>query len=140
VDLLAALRAAGVENPALDQGRGALLVHGRFSIITRARVDAILQAASDYGKANPSMMITEVSFYGLAADCPAIEQRAREAALADARRRADAIAASGNSHLGDQVAVTEDGGCPRPGPFGLGSNFAMFPSLIRVPIARCFVA
>ena len=62
--------------------------------------------------------VTGVHYFGLAADCPAIEARAREAALADARRRAEAIATNGSVRLGERTTVVEGGGCPRPGPFG----------------------
>lgn len=62
--------------------------------------------------------ITDVSFYGPAAECPAIEQRARDAALADARRRASAIASSSKMSLGPQIAVAETGGCPQVGVSG----------------------
>jgi uncharacterized protein DUF541 len=122
-DLLARVKAAGVEDAVLADGDGSmgpamLLVHGRLTGATRAKIDAVSQAAGDFGKARNMPTVVSAHFYGLAADCPAIEQRAREAALADARRRAGAIAAASNVRLGETLAVVESGGCQRPGPFG----------------------
>lgn len=123
--LLTALKSAGVEDASLDKGGsngyGAIAVRGRLSNATPAKLDAITQAVRTFAQAHPPTPLLDVHFYGPAADCPAIEQRAREAALADARRRAGALATSARLRLGDQVAVAETGGCPQVGPSG-GAN------------------
>jgi uncharacterized protein YggE len=122
--LVEAIRAAGVENPVAERGRPrpdgvALLgIRGRVSDATHARLDAVAAAVTRYGKTHSGTSIVDIRFYGTAADCPAIEQRAREAALADARRRARAIAETNSTPLGAQLAVAETGGCPRVGPSG----------------------
>ena len=120
--MLARVKVAGIDGATIDEGGGTgpgtLLVHGRLTGITRAKLDAVSQAVRDYAANGPLHQLTVAQFYGLAADCPAIEQRAREAALADARRRAEAIAAFDNLRLGDQLAVSESGGCQPPGRFG----------------------
>jgi hypothetical protein len=116
--LLARIRAAGVEDAALDQEPAMVLVHGHLTEVTRADVEAVSQAARDYDKSHAPAPHAQVSFYGMAEDCPAIEQRARRAALEDARRRAAEIVAWDNVRLGDVIADVEAGGCQRPCPFG----------------------
>ena len=125
--MVSRLKAAGVTDASADTGlmgnTQTIIVHGHLNGLTRAKVDAVTRAASQLGANVPPQFasfvgLTNVQFYGLAADCPPIEQRAREAALADARRRAEAIAANGSVHLGERLAVAESGGCQRAGPFG----------------------
>jgi len=125
--LVARLKAAGVADASADTGMAGgpqlITVHGHLTGLTKAKLDAVTRAATQFGTAVPPQFaplvgLSGVHYYGLATDCPAIEQRAREAALADARRRAEAIAANGAVHLGERVAVVESGGCQRAGPFG----------------------
>ena len=124
-DFLAAIKSAGVEDAALDLGTAGsgsmMFVRGRLPNVTRAKIDAVTAAATEYSRTHVPVLIAEVRFYGPAADCPTIEQRAREAALTEARRRANAIASASNQRLGAQIAVREDGGCPQVGPSG-GAN------------------
>jgi uncharacterized protein YggE len=125
--MVSRLKAAGVADavaePTMAGGPQLIVVHGHLTGLTKAKLDAVTRAASQFGSNVPPQFaalvaLSGVHYYGLATDCPAIEQRAREAALADARRRAEAIAANGAVHLGERLTVVESGGCPRAGPFG----------------------
>jgi uncharacterized protein YggE len=115
----AAMTAAGIEQGVVVGMDGTGIdVGGRIGAVTRAKLDAVTKAAGDFAAAHPPAAILGVHFFASADDCTAIEQHAREAALADALGRATAIATANGKRLGDRIALIEDGGCPRPGPLG----------------------
>ena len=117
-ELVAGLRGAGIADAMTERTPNGWLLHGHANAPSRATIDAVSRAAAAFEASHPEMGISELSFYGLASECPAIEQRARAAALDDARQRAEEIAATSNAHAGALTADVESGGCQRPGPFG----------------------
>jgi hypothetical protein len=135
-----ALRAAGVEALTPDRGRplpaGVPLtgIRGRIPNATRDRLDAVAAAVRRYVDTHNGTSVVDLRFYGPASDCPAIEQRAREAALADARRRAAAIAEMNRASLGAQTAVAETGGCPQAGPMGGAFSIDVSTMSMRVAV------
>jgi uncharacterized protein YggE len=117
-ELVAGLRSAGVADAMSDRTANGWLLHGHANALSRTTIDAVSRVAAAFGARHQQMEISEISFYGLASACPAIEQRARAAALDDARQRAEEIAATSNAHAGVLTADVESGGCQRPGPLG----------------------
>ncbi len=115
---LAALRAAGVEEPVLGPygariSRGdSVLVRGTVRNVTRAKLDRIGEAAAAYVLAHPGAAVDNVVFNARLDDCAGSEQTARTAALSDARRKADAIAAVAGVSIDGVASVSESGGCP----------------------------
>jgi uncharacterized protein YggE len=115
---LAALRAAGVEDPAIGPngsriGNGTqVLVRGTIRGVTHAKLDHIAEAAAAYVAAHPGLAIDNVAFFARLDDCAQSEQTARAAALADARRKADAIALLASVSIDGVATVNENGGCP----------------------------
>lgn len=132
---LAALRAAGVDDPVLGPngpriGSGTqVLVRGTVRGVTHAKLDRIGDAAAAYVAAHPGTTVDNVTFFPRLDDCAQSEQTARAAAFADARRKADAIAALAGVSIDGVAAVNENGGCPvnsetgygGPGQFDLGT-------------------
>ena len=125
---LAALRAAGVDDPVLGTngpriGSGTqMLVRGTIHGVTRAKLDHIGEAAVAYMAAHPGTTVDNVMFSARLDDCAQPEQAARAAALADARRKADAIAAATGVSIDGVATVTENGGCPATGESGYGGQ------------------
>lgn len=71
------------------------------------------------------------SIYGInftVADPGALEDEARAAAMADARKRAASLAELGGVTLGDVQLISEVIGQPAPMPMALGGDFAMMES------------
>lgn len=126
---LAALRAAGVEDPAIGPngprvGSGTqVLVRGTVRGATHDKLDRIGGAATAYVALHPGISIDNVVFSARVDNCAESEQTARAAALADARRKADAIAALAGVSVDGVATVNENGGCPtlpEPGYGGQG--------------------
>lgn len=129
---LAALRAAGVEDPVLGPNGARMssgsqvLVRGTIRAVTHAKMDRIGDAAAAYVVAHPGTSVDNVVFFPRLDDCAQSEQTARAAALADARRKADAIASIADVSIDGVATVNENGGCPNapePGYGGPGLNF-----------------
>ncbi|HEX3550423.1 MAG TPA: SIMPL domain-containing protein [Candidatus Elarobacter sp.] len=145
-DVLAAMRAAGVENPAVGPNGPTLsqnaptLVRGTVRDATLAKLEAIGLAAAAYVRAHPGLTVDNVSFAATSDGCAAHEQDARAAALADARRRADAIAALTNLTIDGVAGVNENGGCVTTdapyqaygGPGAGGLDLATLTSSVQV--------
>ncbi|MDQ6925906.1 MAG: hypothetical protein M3154_06695, partial [Candidatus Eremiobacteraeota bacterium] len=94
---LAAMRAAGIDDPLvgpagpqISAGNQALL-RGTIRGVTRAKLDRMGEAAASYVSAHPGSAVDNVVFNPVLGDCAASEQAARAAAMADARRKADAL-------------------------------------------------
>jgi uncharacterized protein YggE len=125
---LAALRAAGVEDPVIGPngsriGSGTqVLVRGIIRGVTRAKLDHIGEAAVAYMAAHPGASLDNVSFAPRLDDCAPSEQTARVAAFADARRKADAIAALAGVSIDGVATVNENGGCPATTDSGYGGQ------------------
>jgi uncharacterized protein YggE len=125
---LAALRAAGVEDPAMGPngpriGSGTqLLVRGTIHGVTRAKLDRVGEAAVAYMAAHPGTTVDNVAFSPRLDDCAPAEQTARAAAFADARRKADAIAALAGVSIDGVATVSESGGCPATTDSGYGGQ------------------
>lgn len=118
--VLSAMRAAGIDDPTIGvpgsqiNNGGQMMVRGTIRDVTRAKLDRIARAASAYVLAHPGATVDNVNFSAAAEDCAQYEQTARTAAFADARRRAEAIAALAGVTLEGVAAVSEIGGCPLP--------------------------
>ena len=125
---LAALRAAGVEDPVIGPngpriGSGTqVLVRGTIRGVTRAKLDHIGEAAVAYMAAHPGTSLDNVAFTARLDDCAPFEQTARAAAFAEARRKADAIAALAGVSIDGVATVTENGGCPATTDSGYGGQ------------------
>jgi hypothetical protein len=125
---LAAMRAAGIEEPLIGPSGPILpsgnqtLLRGTVRDVTRAKLDRLGEAAAAYVRAHPGSSVDSVYFQPLLDDCAAHEQAARTAALAEARRKADAIAALAKVSIDGVAAVTENGGCPLSIDRGNGSQ------------------
>jgi uncharacterized protein YggE len=124
--VIAALRSAGVEErdiqtqqvsitPVLDEsGRGVTGYQARNTVLARIRdlgragavIDAAVEAGANevYG---PTMSV---------ADRAAVERGALQAAMADARARAQALASAGGVSLGRVLTIVEGGGGVMPPP------------------------
>jgi uncharacterized protein YggE len=115
---LAAMRAAGIDDPVvgpvgpqISSGNQAVL-RGTIRGVTRAKLDRMGEAAASYVRAHPGSSLDNVVFNPVLDDCAASEQAARAAAMADARRKADALAALAGVSIDGVSAVNENGGCP----------------------------
>jgi hypothetical protein len=133
---LAAMRAAGIDDPVvgpvgpqISSGNQAVL-RGTIRGVTRAKLDRMGEAAASYVRAHPGSSLDNVVFSPVLDDCAASEQTARAAAMADARRKADALAALAGVSIDGVAAVNENGGCPittdrnrygGPGDFDIGT-------------------
>ncbi|HEX3466294.1 MAG TPA: SIMPL domain-containing protein [Candidatus Elarobacter sp.] len=133
--VIAAMRAAGVENPAVGSmsaqiSRGSpTILRGTVRDVSQAKLEALGRAALAYATAHPGVAIDSINFSVPTAACAPHEEAARSAAIADARRRAQAIAALTGVTLEGVTGVYELGGCPPetdrsqgpPGPFDVMS-------------------
>jgi uncharacterized protein len=116
---LAAMRAAGVDDPAIGpagpqisfNNGGPTMLRGTIHDASQAKLERIGVAALDYIRAHPGATLDNVQFAPHIDDCPTAEQTARTMAIADARRKAEAIAAATGLTLGPVIAVNENGGC-----------------------------
>ena len=115
---LAAMRAAGIDDPLvgpvgsqISSGNQAVL-RGTIRGVTRAKLDRMSEAAANYVRGHPGSSLDNVVFNPVLDNCAASEQAARAAAMADARRKADALAALAGVSIDGVVAVNESGGCP----------------------------
>jgi uncharacterized protein YggE len=139
---ISVMRAAGVENPVVVAGavqgapRATHTLRGTLGPATPANLMAIQAAVMTFAKTNAGAELIGVYFFGDNTECPAIEERARAGALADARRRAQAIAAVAHVSLGAPVVVDESGGCPRTGPAGGGYVVDPRTMTTRIPVVE----
>lgn len=83
------------------------------------KVGDVLAAVTEAG----ANTIYGVSF--TVSDPDALEEEARAAAMADARRRAEELAALGGAELGEIRVISEIIGQPAPIPLGAGGNYAV---------------
>jgi hypothetical protein len=130
--VLAVMRAAGVDDPVIGPAGSQInngpqtMLRGTIRDVSRAKLDRIAHAGMAYALAHPGTAIDSVNFFAAADECAQHEQMARAAAIADARRKAQALAALTDVALDGIVAVGESGGCPAAGeapsqPFGGGN-------------------
>lgn len=118
--VIAAMRAAGIDEPAIGPAGSQITfnasaptaLRGVVHDVSQAKLERIAAAAADYVHAHPGVTLEGVQFSPRIDDCATFEETARTAALADARRKAQAIAAASSLGLGGVVAVNESGGCP----------------------------
>ncbi len=115
---LAAMRAAGIDDPVagpagpqISSGNPAML-RGTIHGVTRAKLDRIGESAASFVRAHPGSAIDNVTFNPVVDECLASEQAARTAAMTEARRKADAIAALAGVSIDGVASVGETGGCP----------------------------
>jgi hypothetical protein len=131
--VLAALRAAGVVDPSIGPAGASVssnagtVLRGTITAVTREKLDRIAHAAADFVHQHP----------GSSVDNSKPEQAARTAALADARRKAQAIAALSGLSIGGIDAISETGGCPAlpdgpPAGPGLPFDLATLTTMIAV--------
>ncbi len=118
---LAAMRAAGIDDPSvgspgpiLAPGNRALL-RGTIRNASRAKLETIAAAVGSYVRDHPAVGVDSVQFFAPLVGCPELEAPVRARALAEARRRAEAIAAAAGVALDGVSAVAESGGCPAVG-------------------------
>ena len=115
---LAMLRGAGVDDPTLGPIGSQLYngpqttLRGTIHDVTRAKLDRLAKAAADYVRAHPGANVDNVNFFTTSEGCVAHEQEARTAAVADARRKAQALAALAGVTIEGVAGVYESGGCP----------------------------
>ena len=117
--VLAAMRAAGIDDPVVGPPPGSQIFRGSPAVlrgtirdVTRAKLDRIGEAAAQYVSSHPGAALDSVNVFGTAEECGAHEQAARNAALGDARRKADAVATLAGVAIDGVAAVGETGGCP----------------------------
>jgi len=121
---LAAMRAAGVDDPVVGplgsqmNSNAPTILRGTVRDVSQAKLARLSRAAADYGRAHPGASLDRVDFFAAPETCAPHEQEARSAALADARRKAQALAALAGVTLEGVVAVNEAGGCPSPADSG----------------------
>ncbi|HEY4440170.1 MAG TPA: SIMPL domain-containing protein [Candidatus Elarobacter sp.] len=151
-DVLSAMRSAGVEDPILGPGgfgngsNGQTLVRGTITGASRAKLERIAAAAADYVRAHPGLALDNVQFAPRLDDCATFEETARTQAIADARRRAGAIAAAAGLALGPVTGVNENGGCQpeQDPPFfngpGAGLDVATLTSALQLTEVVTFAA
>jgi len=115
--VLQAMRAAGITDATVGSPSGGLvsgnvaILRGAIPEVTKAKLDAVAGAAAAYVRDHPGTAIDNVRFFALSEDCVKLEGTVRVAALAEARRRAEAIAAATGVTLGQVIRVAEAGGC-----------------------------
>jgi len=116
--VLAAMRAAGIDDPSLGPAgpqfgpNQPVVARGTVRDLTRPKLERLGQAAADYIRAHPGTALDNVNFSAPLDQCPPHEQEARARAIADARRKAEAIASLTGIVLGAVASVNEQGGCP----------------------------
>lgn len=117
---LAAMRAAGIDDPVIGpvgpnlsfSGPGNTMVRGSVRDVTAAKLQRIGEAAAAYMRAHPGSAVDNVNFMPRVDDCIAHEEAARKSALAEARRKAQAIAELAGVTIEGVLSVAESGGCP----------------------------
>jgi hypothetical protein len=120
-DVIAAMRAAGLEGPSVSPAglsfpnRGQFVLRGTINAVTPAKLDAIAVAAAAFVQAHPNVGIDNVQMQAPLEGCPALEDAIRVRAFAEARRRAEALARDAGVVLGDPKALIQGGGCPMNG-------------------------
>jgi hypothetical protein len=119
--VLEAMRKAGIADASVGtpsggfmQGNMAML-RGTIADVSVEKLDAIAAAAAAYVRAHPGASIDNVQFYAPSLGCAKLEVPVRLEALAEARRRGEAIAAATGVGLGEVTSVIEAGGCPGGG-------------------------
>ncbi len=123
--VIAAMRAAGIDDPTVGPygsqvGQGTpALVRGTVHDVTHAKLERIAAAAAEYLRAHPGVHVDNIAFSPAPSACAPHEAEVRAAALADARRKADSIAALTGLVVDGVASVSEFGSvCPVPdGPF-----------------------
>jgi len=148
---LAAMRAAGIVDPLLGsygptivRGNPTLL-RGTIPSVTQEKLDKIGAAATEYMRQHSGTTIENITFTPRLDDCAASEQAARVAAFADARHRAQAIAALAGLAIGGVGAVSEFGGCPTAdgqqfGPAGQTFDLGTLTATVTVNETITFTA
>jgi uncharacterized protein DUF541 len=142
--VLAAMRAAGVDDPVVGPSGPQLSANNQTTLrgtirdVTSAKIERIARAAADYVRAHQGVSIDNVNFFPRGDDCAGHEEAARSAAMADARRKAQAIAALAGVSLEGVVAVAENGGCPTgpEPPFGGGQPFDLATLTATVTVSE----
>jgi Protein of unknown function (DUF541) len=115
--VLDAMRGAGIVDASVGSPLGGFgsgntaVLRGTIREVSKAKLDAIAMAAAAYVRAHPGASIDNAQFFASSADCAKMEDSARIAALGEARRRADAIAAATKLNVGSVIRVAENGGC-----------------------------
>lgn len=128
---LAAMRAAGIDDAVIGPPGSQIsngtqsMLRGTVRDVTRAKLERIALAGADFMRTHPGITMDGVNVFPATEGCSVHEQAAREAAFADARRKAQAIAALAGLTLDGIAAVNEVGGCPNAGDpptFGYGPS------------------
>ena len=117
---LAAMRSAGIDDAVVGppgaqismSSSGPTILRGTIRDVTVAKLERIGQAAANYVRAHPGAAVDNVNFSPRYDDCAGHEQTARAAAVADARRKAQAVAELAGVTIEGVAAVNENGGCP----------------------------
>jgi hypothetical protein len=116
--VLAALRTWGIDDPTIGPAQSNIgpnastIVRGVIRDVSRAKLERLGIAATEFARAHPGTTIENVSFQAPAAECAAHEEAARAMAIGAARRKADAIATLAGLSIDGIGAVNESGGCP----------------------------
>ena len=119
-DVLAMLRRAGVEDPSVGVESPQIfpgaptIVRGVVRDVSIAKLNQLGLAAGEYVHAHSGLTIESIRCVPPLGGCETYEETARQSALAEARRKAAAIAAASGATLGAVRAVAESGGCPLP--------------------------
>jgi uncharacterized protein YggE len=115
-DFVAAMRAAGVADGALVtpqfiQPGVQRMFRGTLHDATHERLMGIDRAMQSFAATHRGVTIDGTQYFGDAADCPALEMRARQSAYEDAKNRAQAIASLSGVSVGATTNISENGGC-----------------------------
>lgn len=137
---LAALRAAGVDDPKIGPPDGMISAHspavlrGIVRNVTMKKLEDLQRAGVQFAAAHPGVAVDNVRFTARpSADaCARAEEQARGQAFADARRRAQAIASLAGAVAGPVLAASESGGCPALA--GDGPEMSLDVSTMTTPI------
>jgi uncharacterized protein YggE len=119
--VLDAMRAAGVDDPVIGPIGGQFspgmqtVLRGTVHNATREKLERLQRAAADFARSHPGTTFDGASFFAAPDACAAHENEVRAAALADAKRKAQAIAALAGVTIEGIAAVSENGGCPIAG-------------------------
>jgi uncharacterized protein YggE len=109
VALIAAVR--GVEQTVVSSNTPAT-VRGVVRNLSAARLEQVRKAANEFVRGHPGVQIDSLRFIPALTGCEPFEARARRIALAEAHRKAAAVASAAGAVLGSVRAVSESGGCP----------------------------
>jgi uncharacterized protein YggE len=131
-----ALRDAGVSDASTGFSgnvvNGPRLVSGSLRKPTREAVDALVKRGNSAAAPFPGVTLQNIAFNLSVDDCGGPESRAQDAALGDARARAERVARAAGLRLGPIVAVNEANAF---GPAGL-TNCATKPDSSPQPQQR----